>query len=257
MKHLKLKIAFGFFFLSTFIILGQEKFIEGRVYISSLEKDNQLDFTKIEITNEKNKEKIYCDAKGNFRIKINQADTLIFSSAYTKTRYLKINKALLNKKEKIMIQLDLVGELPDEVIVHAWKYTNNLSSDLDKFFNQKYKMGFLSPSTSPSTQNFTSEVSFLNPVSILDFFSGKQKKQAQFQAYQISQNFIAQIREYYEDDFFIKELKLSKENISHYLEFVSKDKKAKDLYERKDFFMLKELLKAKAKVYLKSQKDSY
>ena len=124
------------FCLLPVLSFGQNWF-EGRIYADS------IDTYQVNIINIDQKSGVVSNSKGEFKIKAEVGDSILFTSLQHKTQTLKIKDSQLKNKNSIFLELQ-VNELP-EVTINQYDLTGDLNQDVDQvkvLFVDQRQFGF-------------------------------------------------------------------------------------------------------------------
>tara|TARA_B100000900_G_C20460120_1_gene666894 strand:+ start:61 stop:801 length:741 start_codon:yes stop_codon:yes gene_type:complete len=246
MKYL---INFFFFFLFCSISFSQSDYrtwIKGKV----LYRDNNV--VSANVVNNSTQEATITNEDGEFEIKVKLNDRLIFSSVQYQIRSLVINKDILQRSRIVIDVNEKVREL-EEVVVGPENTEKFLDLKEEEFNKIDYSFD---KSTKIENQilkagTFNNGLNFINLYKAIAKSSSKEIEPSSY-SYKPSNL----LREVYEDDFFISNLGIPKENISEFLLFCDDKFPSKFLLKKSNEFQLIDFLVKQSDKFKKILKRS-
>ncbi|UCE93418.1 MAG: hypothetical protein JSV73_11535 [Flavobacteriaceae bacterium] len=214
-----------FFLLLCFLATGQEnrEIISGKVLNDTIPLEN------VHIINKNSRKGTITNRLGGFKISAAVNDTLIISDIQFEKRIILVNQGHLLDKFIMINLLELTNEL-DEVIVKQYE---DMSEELGLPNAGKKPLNKLERNLNHYSQKSTAVVILqallFKPGGIDDVYnivSGNRKRDRKLKAL-IEQDkedarnlsFSKKLREQFQDDFFIKSVKIQKEHINTYINF--------------------------------------
>ena len=200
---------------------------ENRVLISGEIKNDSVPIENVHIINKNSWKGVITNRLGQFKISVTDKDTLMISDIQYQNKIIVVNQDnLLNKFIKINL-LELTNEL-DEVIVQQF---DDMSEELNLPNAGKKPLNKLDRNLNHYSQKSTPivilEALLFKPGGIDDIYnivSGNRKKDRklkglmQYDALNAGKlEYVKIMREHFEDDFFIKSVKIEEEHIDSYI----------------------------------------
>ena len=218
-------ISFLFIFFLGFIGFAQSVNLVGNIIIDNV--DEPMDLSQVIIVNKQTEEVVKSNEAGNFQIRVNLNDELIFRSGFTIPRSIKINDAILSKGF-LNMHLDL------EVIQLSEANIQPLKPNLKDNFSKGETLGstfYKSLGLDPNLQyievnpNVTSSINHNgwtnDPALWISALTGQHKKDKKVDQFFKKANKIDDIKEYFTPDYFTDELKIPDYKINEFLNFCS------------------------------------
>jgi len=204
------------------------------------------------VVNNTTQEATITNEDGEFEIKVKLNDRLIFSSVQYQIRSLVINKEILQKSRIVIDVNEKVREL-DEVVVGPENTEKFLDLKEEEFKKIDYSFD---KSTKIENQilkagRFNNGLNFISLYKAIAKSNSKEVKPTSF-SYKPSNL----IREVYDDNFFITNLGIPKENISEFLLFCDEKFPSKFLLKKSNEFQLIDFLVKQSDKFRKTLKRS-
>ncbi len=246
---MKYFLNFFFFFLISNLSFSQSNYrtwIKGKV----LYRDSNV--ISANVVNNTTQEATITNEDGEFEIKVKLNDRLIFSSVQYQIRSLVINKEILQKSRIVIDVNEKVREL-DEVVVGPENTEKFLDLKEEEFKKIDYSFD---KSTKIENQilkagRFNNGLNFISLYKAIAKSNSKEVKPTSF-SYKPSNL----IREVYDDNFFITNLGIPKENISEFLLFCDEKFPSKFLLKKSNEFQLIDFLVKQSDKFRKTLKRS-
>ena len=246
---MKYFLNFFFFFLISNLSFSQSNYrtwIKGKV----LYRDSNV--ISANVVNNTTQEATITNEDGEFEIKVKLNDRLIFSSVQYQIRSLVINKEILQKSRIVIDVNEKVREL-DEVVVGPENTEKFLDLKEEEFKKIDYSFD---KSTKIENQilkagRFNNGLNFISLYKAIAKSNSKEVKPTSF-SYKPSNL----IREVYDDNFFITNLGIPKENISEFLLFCDEKFPSKYLLKKSNEFQLIDFLVKQSDKFRKTLKRS-
>ena len=246
---MKYFLNFFFFFLICNLSFSQSNYrtwIKGKV----LYRDSNV--ISANVVNNTTQEATITNEDGEFEIKVKLNDRLIFSSVQYQIRSLVINKEILQKSRIVIDVNEKVREL-DEVVVGPENTEKFLDLKEEEFKKIDYSFD---KSTKIENQilkagRFNNGLNFISLYKAIAKSNSKEVKPTSF-SYKPSNL----IREVYDDNFFITNLGIPKENISEFLLFCDEKFPSKFLLKKSNEFQLIDFLVKQSDKFRKTLKRS-
>ncbi len=219
-----------YFFLITMVFLALPAHAqETGTLISGEVKNDSLPVENAHIINKNTQKGSISNAKGQFKITVNDKDTLIISDVQFQNKIIMINQDHLLKKFIQINLLELTNEL-DEVIVMQY---DDMAEELGLPNAGKKPLAKIDRNLNAYSQKSTPivilQALMFKPGGIDDIYnivSGNRKrdrklKQLMDEDKELAMNkiHIKTIREHFGDDFFAKTLTIEKEQINQFIQF--------------------------------------
>ncbi len=260
MKQLLNHIGITMAFLSIISVQGQEfnTTIEGQVF----SKDGDVAATHV--SNITRNRGTITDINGFFSIKAQLNDTLVFSAVQFKRKELVITLEILRNKKLDLILEETLTEL-NEVVVMPYNLSGKLDSDMNTL-----KIGQIITASTENLPNanlqrisqarrqlYTArtwdfQIGFgfkVDTDPILNYFSGRTKMLNERIARESDIKLIKEVRKYYADSLYIKDLKIPKKKIDDFVFFCEIDSSFTPLIATNDKLKIWEFLKKRSLVY--------
>ncbi len=232
---------FYFYFLLVLVQMSfaqSEKLISGKIICAN----NVV--TNIQITNLVNEKSTVSDSNGNFLILAKAEDMLVFTSINYeyKRKFLEQNDIDSNN---LIINLIKKIEQLDEVVVSKSPESNPFDEGI---YDKNIK-------TYTPAERRLNEARSGMVTSLINIISGRTeslKKQLQIER---NEKLLAKVTYLYEDDFYVKKLKINKESIKGFQYFVIEDKKLIGYIKSKNKTLIKFRMIELAQEFNKIQKS--
>jgi hypothetical protein len=234
--------------LTTCTMLAQE---DGRVLLrgtvlyrsSNVPNENVVNITteKATVTNE----------NGEFEIFVKEGDELVFSAVNYRIEAVIIDKEILKNRRLVVEVTEKVTELA-EVVVSPENEEAFLKLKEEEFKEVNYEQDASTEVTNAALpQSVTGMQYGLNFVNIFKaiFKSNKEKDIPSERQIKVSEV----LRQVYEDDFFVKDLKVPSDRIEAFLSYLDTQMPASSLLKKDNEFELIEFLVNQSKEFLKSK----
>ena len=233
--------------------------IEGRVY----SKDTDVAATHVSnITSNKG---TITDAKGFFAISAKLNDTLVFSAVQYKRKELVVDLSIMETELLSVILETSLTEL-NEVVVMPYNLSGVLDKDMNKLeigpiitaSTEDLPNAYLGPITQAERQLYTARTwdfvfaviyikSELDPV--FNYFSGRTKMLNERVARDSNVKIINEVRKYYTDSLYIRDLKIPKKNIDDFVYFCELDSSFSTLIAKHNKLEIWEFMKNQSLTY--------
>ncbi len=200
---------------------------ENRVLITGKVKNDSIPIENVHIINKNSQKGTITNRLGQFKISVTDKDTLMISDIQYSNKIIVISQDnLLNKYLEINL-LELTNEL-DEVIV---KQFDDMSEELGLPNAGKKPLNKLERNLNHYSQKSTPivilEALLFKPGGIDDVYniiSGNRKRDRKLKALidedrmtASKQDYVIKIKDHFQEDFFIKSVKIDKEHINSYI----------------------------------------
>jgi len=257
---MKLNVAY---FLILFLIFTNSFSQEKAVTINGIIYSSNKPIGDIHIVNLTNKFGAISNTKGTFEILAKEGDVLLFSSIQYENKKITITKYNI-KSTSIITSLNPIVNVLDEVYLHG--LTGSLDVDFKKTpkdtvikANFKYKLSDLDKKLPEDEFGYQKDVnaeSFTNPVYLAGGGQGS-KYNKQLENERALKRKLAKMKEFpYKlrkrlgDDFFIKSLKIPKDQIYLFIDYCE-TKNISDKYDNNKLLEVIEILKEESSNYNK------
>lgn len=254
------KIFTVFLLLCLLPIYGQD--LEGEIFIRD---KSSLYLNQVYVTNINAHKSVMANYNGEFRIPVKVGDVLRFTSIATERKDIEVTAQMLEMR-KNFVELQIAYYEIQEVILSSFKPTGNLRRDVamlkgsEKAFELRKMIGLPEPKgdgNSPElpVMSFNQGLSF-SIDSIFDLISGEKKKKERYYQYERMAKNIKNLQDYYGDDYFIK-MKIPKELIPNFLQFVYSSDNITDYLETSNYEAAKTYIEKYLPIYLRRLQNSH
>jgi|TARA_B110000444_G_scaffold217994_1_gene217291 hypothetical protein len=246
---MKYFLNFFFFFLICNLSFSQSNYrtwVKGKV----LYRDSNV--ISANVVNNTTQEATTTNEDGEFEIKVKLNDRLIFSSVQYQIRSLVINKEILQKSRIVIDVNEKVREL-DEVVVGP----ENTEKFLDLKEEEFKKIDYSFDKSTKIENQILKAGRFnngLNFISLYKAIAKSNSKEVEPKSFSYKPSNL--IREVYDDNFFITNLGIPKENISEFLLFCDDKFPSKFLLKKSNEFQLIDFLVKQSDKFRKILKRS-
>jgi hypothetical protein len=246
---MKYFLNFFFFFLICNLSFSQSNYrtwVKGKV----LYRDSNV--IAANVVNNTTQEATTTNEDGEFEIKVKLNDRLIFSSVQYQIRSLVINKEILQKSRIVIDVNEKVREL-DEVVVGP----ENTEKFLDLKEEEFKKIDYSFDKSTKIENQILKAGRFnngLNFISLYKAIAKSNSKEVEPKSFSYKPSNL--IREVYDDNFFITNLGIPKENISEFLLFCDDKFPSKFLLKKSNEFQLIDFLVKQSDKFRKILKRS-
>ncbi|MEN8124147.1 MAG: hypothetical protein ABFR32_03380 [Bacteroidota bacterium] len=234
-----MKIYRFFYSIILFIFSFQIYAQKDRIIITGEIKNDSVSIENVHIINISSNRGSLSNKNGKFQISVKENDTLMFSDIQYMVKKIIINKQHLSDKE-LTVKLVFNTNKLDEVVIFKNKQPNNplgLPNAGKEPLNQiERKLNYYSQKSTP---NVLLDALILNPIlglfiprpgggieDIYNIISGNRKKHRKLKSLMdqdeidaINKIRVQEIRTYFKDDFFIKNLSIPVEQIDDFIFF--------------------------------------
>lgn len=254
------KIFTIIFLFCLMSVSGQE--LQGEIFIRD---KSSLYLNQVYVTNINAHKSVLANYNGEFKINVKVGDVLRFTSIATERKDVEVTAQMLGMR-KNFIELQIAYYEIQEVIISSFKPTGNLRRDVamlkgaEKAFELKKMIGLPEPKgdgTSPElpVMSFNQGLSF-SIDSIFDLISGEKKKKERYYHYEKMARSIKNVQDYYGDDYFVK-LKIPKELIPNFLQFVYSSDNITDYLDNNNYEAAKIYIEKYLPIYLRRLQNSH
>lgn len=229
-------------------------------------KDNSnLYLNQIYVTNLKTQKTVLADFNGDFRLDAKVGDVIRFTSIITERKDLKIVPSMMASYRNL-VELKIAYTDIEEVFIPNFKVSGNLRKDvlalrtdkkqeeLEKSIGLPKPKGNGLPPELP-VAGFSGGGLTFSLESIFDIVSGDRKKKQRLADYTIMSRDIKNIQEYFGDDYFTK-LKIPKELIPNFLQFVYSSDNLKAFIQSNNYEASQIYIEKYLPIYLARLKNS-
>lgn len=237
----KFILTIGFLLLYSAVYSQKKIIIEGRIVADSIQNTriNILNITKnIGTTN---------SDLGEFKIEVQENDTLLFSSVQYENVRIKISEKNITQKFLKVVLTEKVIDL-NEVNVRNISLTGNLTRDAEKIKTYNYFEGIptskIPKLTSIGRKLYTARDGDIDPL--LNFISGRmQMLEKAIENEQLTFD-VQEGIDAIESSFFIQELEIPEEEIINFVYYCAASPTYRELIENNSYLDLIELFREKA-----------
>jgi hypothetical protein len=229
-------------------------------------KDNSnLYLNQIFVTNLNTQKTVLADFNGDFNLGAKTGDIIRFTSIITDRKDVTITENMMASFRNL-IELKVSYTDIEEVIIPNFKVSGNLKKDVlalhSNMRNEKLteSLGLPMPRgnglpTQLPVAGFSGGGLTFGLNSIFDILSGERKKKERYQAFESMSKDIDNIQKYFGDEYFIK-LKIPKELIPNFLQFVYSSDNLKPYLAHNNFEATQIYFEKYLPIYLKRMKNS-
>ncbi len=193
------------------------------------------------------------DDDGRFAILVKEGDELAFTAVNYQLEVVKITPEILQKNRIVVEVKEKVTEL-DEVVVSPENQEKFLEAESEKFKEVEYELDRSTEveniSLSRAERGMQDGINFVNIVKALLSIGKKKEKEAE-----IKLKPSEVLRQVYDDEFFVVDLKLPQDQIEDFLYFVDSEMDEKALLKKDNEFQLLDFLVNQSRAY-RTQRDA-
>lgn len=251
-----------FYLILFFTIKISAQNLTGQVFMRD---HSVLYLNQIYVTNLNDMKTILTDYEGNFKIDAKPGDVIRFTSIITDRKDIKVTENTISTPNNLFELLIAYRDI-EEVVISNFKASGNLKKDvlalnrkdkvseIEKMIGLPRTKGNGLPPNIPVAGFSGGGLAFC-VNSIYDILSGEKRKQERYYAYEQMSVDISNIRSYFGDDYF-SELKIPKNLINNFLQFVYSSDNLKSYLEIKNFEAAKPAIERYLPIYLKRLENS-
>lgn len=251
-----------FILFSVFsIVMVKAQIFSGQVF---MRESTTLYLNQLFVTNITTQKTVLSNYNGEFKIQAKVGDVIRFTSIITERTDVKITEKLLENTMNF-IELKPAYHEIQEVII-GWRPTGNLRRDVTTLKDSKRKMeiasiiGLPAPKgdgTSPDEPiaGFRGGGFSLSVEGIYDLISGERKKKQRLYEYEKMMSATQKIKNYFGEDYFVK-LKIPKNMIDNFLQFVYSSDNILVLVEGKNMEATQAYIEKYLPIYIKRLRQS-
>lgn len=251
-----------FILFSVFsIVMVKAQIFSGQVF---MRESTTLYLNQLFVTNITTQKTVLSNYNGEFKIQAKVGDVIRFTSIITERTDVKITEKLLENTMNF-IELKPAYHEIQEVII-GWRPTGNLRRDVTTLKDSKRKMeiasiiGLPAPKgdgTSPDEPiaGFRGGGFTLSVDGIYDLISGERKKKQRLYEYEKMMSVTKKIKNYFGEDYFVK-LKIPKNMIDNFLQFVYSSDNILVLVEDKNMEATQAYIEKYLPIYIKRLRQS-
>ncbi len=225
----------------VFAQVDERQILRGKVLYrnSNVPNENVINSTseRATITNE----------NGEFAIRVKLDDELVFTSINYQIEVVKITQEILDRNRLVVEVNEKVTEL-DEVVISPENQQKFLELQNEEFKQFDYETDqtteVVNIASDPKLTSLQDGLNFVNIFKAL--FLSRQKDQAERAPLKLSEV----LRQVYEDEFFVTDLKLPPDKIDDFLLFCDTQMPPQSLLKKDNEFQLIEFLVTQSEVYL-------
>lgn len=254
------KIFTIIFLFCVVSVYGQ--FFTGEIYIRD---KSSLYLNQMYVTNLNAHKSVLANYNGEFRIAAKKGDVIRFTSIATERKDVVITDQMLNLS-KNFIELQIAYYEIQEVILSSFRPTGNLRKDVsmlkgsEKAFELKKMIGLPEPKGDGNPPDipvlsFNQGLSF-SLDNIFDLISGEKKKKERYYQYEKMSQSIKNLQDYFGDDYFVR-LKIPKELIPNFLQFVYSSDNINIFLESNNYEAVKVYIEKYLPIYLRRLQNSH
>ena len=209
--------------------------IRGKV----LYKDSNV--VSANVVNNTSRESTITNKEGEFEIKVKLNDRLVFSSVQYQIRSLLINKEIL-QKSRIVIDVNEKVTVLDEVVVGPENTEKFMDLKEEEFKRIDYSFDKSSKIENQLLQSgrFNNGLNFINLYKMIANKNSEEQKSEGSESLSYKPSNL--LREVYDDNFFINNLGIPKDNIPEFLLFCDEKFPEKYLFKKSNEFQLTDFL---------------
>lgn len=244
----KFILLLGFFLIQSMVYSQQKIILEGRIVTDSVESSriNILNITRNTGTTNSD--------SGEFKIEVQEKDTLVFSSVQYEKVQIEISEENIKNKFLIVELTDKVIDL-NEVIVNKIDLTGNLSKDIEKFKTYDLYKGIPTskiPRLTPiGRQLFTARDGDIDPL--LNRISGRMQMLEKANENEQLTMHVQKGIDVVENSFFTDILQIPNEEIINFVFYCARRPLYKELILNNNFLELIDLYKEMAPAFKKNR----
>lgn len=244
-----MKKIFILFLISPCFLAAQDSFMKGQIYADSISE------YQVNIININQKTGSVSKSNGEYKIKANPGDSILFTSLQHRTYTIKVEENHLNSSNSIFLELQ-VNELP-EVTLNSYDLSGDLSKDVDQvrvIFIDQRQFGFGVPRQLDKIDReiYTANTSGggvpLTPL--LNWISGETKMLKKRKENTLVQYNKIKVLRHVSADLITEDLSIPQMYIEDFAYFCAEDQNTMTIVGQKDPLALIDELKRKAIAYL-------
>lgn len=239
------RLLFMLMFTTSWFLSGQN--FGGLIVVEDKETAY---LNQIFVTNLNRHKTVLADPTGKFTIPVQIGDIVRFTSIVTERKDIKITEKHLIEQNNI-VPLSLYYYNIGDVFIKPFKPTKNIQKDVlalkvkDKISPIKRAVGLPEPKIDPETAlagdapaAFAGGGLTLNIEAIYDIISGEKKKKQRLRKYNIMQNGLNEVKQYFGTAYF-KTMGIPEHLIDNFLQFVYSSENIQGYIEQKNYEALK------------------
>lgn len=246
-----MKKFFFLFLILPCILAAQDTFMKGQIYADSISE------YQVNIININQKIGNVSNSKGEYKIKANLGDSILFTSLQHRTYTIKVSENNLKTSTSIFMELQ-VNELP-EVTLRQYDLSGDLSKDIEKvrvdFIDQR-QFGFGVPRQLDKIDReiYSANTDFVG--SIVNQLNGNAKALKKRKENAIVQSNKNKVLRRVDENLITIDLKIPKMYIEDFAYFCAEDQHTMSVVNQNEPLALIDELKLKAVAYLKLKEIS-
>ncbi len=239
-----------FFLAATFLLIAligfaqedERKLLRGKVLYrnSNVPNENVINTTSERATITNN--------NGEFAIRVKLDDELVFTSINYQIEIVKITQDILDRNRLVVEVNEKVTEL-DEVVISPENQSKFLELQNEEFKQFEYETDqtteIVNIADDPKLTSLQDGLNFVNIFKAL--FISRESNEADREPLKLSEV----LRQIYEDEFFINDLKLPADKIDDFLIYCDTQMPPQSLLQRDNEFQLIDFLVTQSELYLK------
>lgn len=255
-RHILILVVF-FSFLG--VVLAQEKTITVQIIIDDEQEEHP---GSVYITNSRTNQTVITNTDGISSLEAKAGDEILFISEFYEFRRLFITESLLEKPQ-INVHLNTYAILLDEAKISDFKLTGNLAADAKnaKFVDSAAlvyaNLGIKEkdvPKPSPAGRRVGKfkiiDVATLNITKIIGELNGYNDRQRKTHAYEDRLKILIKIRDLWQEDFYVNDLKIPKEKIDEFVFFTYESTDIYNKIKQNDLLTAEKLMNEQSKIYV-------
>ena len=204
---------------------------------------NKFVLSNVEVINYDTKEFALTDADGNFSISAKKGDLLVFVSKNHELKQLPFNPTLL-VNGKLIVNLTLIAEELDEILItNTTAVTLKTNTKIEQIKRDEIKADREERKLKPLNVDDLSINKGLNVIRVVGFIADKLKKEKEPLKRTVPEiAFYTLAKNSYDQNFYIKTLKLQPDQIELFIQFCDADPKSKTIAANQNTLSLMDFL---------------
>lgn len=255
-RHILILVVF-FSFLG--VVLAQDKMITIQIIIDDEQEEHP---GSVYITNSRTNKTVITNTDGISSLEVKSGDEILFVSNFYEFRRLFITEALLHK-DIVNVHLNTKAILLDEAKLSNFKLTGNLGADaknagfVDSTSLVYANLGIKEkdvPKPNPAGRRIEKfriiDVATLNITKIIGELNGFNERQRKTHAYEDKLKILNKIKDVWQEDFYVNDLRIPKEKIDEFVFFTYESTDIYTKIKQNDLLTAEKLMNEQSKIYV-------
>lgn len=255
-RHILILVVF-FSFLG--VVLAQDKMISIQIIIDDEQEEHP---GSVYITNSRTEKTVVTNTDGISSLEVKSGDEILFESNFYESRRLFITETLFNK-EIVTVHLNTKAILLDEAKISDFRLTGNLGADaknagfVDSAALIYANLGIKEkdvPKPNPSGRRVGKfkiiDVATLNITKMIGELNGFNDRQRKTHAYEDRLKILNKIKDVWQEDFYVNDLKIPKEKIDEFVFFTYESTDIYTKIKQNDLLTAEKLMNEQSLIYM-------